>query len=267
MSRLDRQSFLGASSDRDLSGLRVGIVGLGGGGSHVAQQLAHVGVGKYVLVDPDVIEDSNLNQLVGATAHDVTAAVTKVDIAERLILNVHPAADVQTQCAQWQENLDLLKTCDVIVGGVDSVRAKDELERFCRRFLIPYIDIGMDVHKVDDHFLIAGQVVLSSPGCPCLRCMGIVREADLEAEARNYGAAGGKPQVVWPNGLLASAAVGLLVQMVCPWHAEATETAYLEYDGNQNTLRPSMRLKALAAGCCKHYPPEETGEAGFDIRS
>src|ERR1700730_12183464 len=39
-----------------------------------------------------------------------------------------------------------LRRCDVIFGCVDSYRERDELERFMRRFLIPYIDIGMDVH-------------------------------------------------------------------------------------------------------------------------
>jgi len=267
MSRLERQSFLGIESEHNLWCSRVGLVGLGGGGSHIAQQLAHLGVGKYVLVDPDVIEDTNLNRLIGATAEDVTVATLKVDVARRLIRTVSPGAEVVTLASQWQENLGLLRTCDVIVGAVDSVRAKDELERFCRRFLIPYIDIGMDVHEVGEQFLIAGQVALSSPGCPCLRCMGIVREADLEQEGRNYGAAGGKPQVVWPNGLLASAAVGLIVQMISPWHQGATETAYLEYDGNRHTLQPSARMKAIAGMDCKHYQSEETGDPGFDIRS
>lgn len=50
MSWLDRQSFLGPESDALLNGSTVGIAGLGGGGSHVAQQLAHVGIGSFVLL-------------------------------------------------------------------------------------------------------------------------------------------------------------------------------------------------------------------------
>ena len=66
-----RQSFLGAQSERKLAETRVAIVGLGGGGSHIAQQLAHVGVGHFRLIDPDCMEASNLNRLVGATQSDV----------------------------------------------------------------------------------------------------------------------------------------------------------------------------------------------------
>ena len=85
--RLLRQSFLGSDSDATLWRLRVAIVGLGGGGSHIAQQLAHVGVGKFVLIDPDVVEDSNLNRLVGAGARDAIKHTPKVQVLKRVILD------------------------------------------------------------------------------------------------------------------------------------------------------------------------------------
>jgi len=267
MSWLDRQSFLGLDSENILRGTRVGIAGLGGGGSHVVQQLAHVGVGSFVLADPDVIEDTNLNRLVGGTREDVKNGVRKVDIALRVIKGVRPETDVQVFGDFWQGAGDALKLCDVIVGGLDSVRAKDELDAFCRRHLIPYIDMGMDVHGEPGDHLIAGQVVLSSPGRPCLRCFHIVTDEQLEQEGRRYGAAGGHPQVVWPNGVLASTAVGLLMQLITPWSATATDTAYLEYDGNTGTISPSQRLAHVLSRPCPHYPDDERGDPGFDIRA
>lgn len=64
--------------------------------------------------------------------------------------------------------------------------------------MIPYIDMGMDVTPLPDSWesLVSGQVVLSSPGEPCLRCFQLVTEERLKAEAQRYGAAGSKPQVV-----------------------------------------------------------------------
>ncbi|WP_457324405.1 HesA/MoeB/ThiF family protein, partial [Roseateles sp. P5_E11] len=209
MSKHDRQSFLGAKSEQDLKRAKVGVIGLGGGGSHVVQQLAHLGVSNYVLVDPDTIDETNLNRLVGGTLEDVKRGTLKVDIAERMIRAVVADASIGAHPTQWQEAAKELQTCDVLIGCLDAVAAKDQLDKFCQRFLIPYIDIGMDVHKVGAGFLISGQVVLITPGSPCLRCMGLVTEEALAQEARNYGAAGGKPQVVWPNGVLASTAVGL----------------------------------------------------------
>jgi molybdopterin/thiamine biosynthesis adenylyltransferase len=267
MSQLDRQSFLGKDSDRRLAATRVGLVGLGGGGSHVAQQFAHLGVGRYVLIDPDHIEESNLNRLVGGTVDDALRSESKTAIAARLIRGIIPAAEIVEHTLRWQGALGDLKGCDLIVGGLDSVVAKDELDRFCRRFLIPYIDMGMDVHRLPSNdFLIAGQVALVLPGSPCLRCMGIVTDGAMQEEAAKYGAAGGKPQVVWPNGLLASAAVGLAIQLICPWHGKAPYGALLEYDGNKQSLQPSKSFPHLQTAGCTHQHTDEVGDALFDIR-
>lgn len=267
MSWLDRQSFLGANSDEVLASLTVGLVGLGGGGSHVAQQLAHVGVGNFVVIDDDRITYTNLNRLVGATDEDVKNNVLKVDIAERVICGVNPSAKVRKYAARWQEVSDALKICDVVIGGLDSIRSKHELDGFTRRFMLPYIDMGMDVTETPDgKFLIAGQVVLTGPGEPCLKCLGVVKDEDLELEAQTYGAAGGKPQVVWPNGLLASTAVGLFVQLVTPWKDDTQTCAFLEYDGNRHLLREARALKLSRDRPCPHYRPSDVGDILFDIR-
>src|SRR3546814_8395938 len=71
MTDYSRQSFLGPDSDQALEAATIGFGGLGGGGSHAVQQAAHLGIGNFVLDDPDAIEDSNLNRLVGGTALDV----------------------------------------------------------------------------------------------------------------------------------------------------------------------------------------------------
>lgn len=266
MNWLDRQSFLGPDSDATLAGITVGIAGVGGGGSHVAQQLAHVGVGNFVLMDEDTIDETNLNRLVGGTRADVAAGTRKVDIAARVIRAVNPAANITAVPRIWQEAVEDVRRCDAVFGNVDNVRGKDELEAFCRRLLIPYIDQGMDVHQLDTGFLIAGQVVLSLPGGPCLRCLGIVTDEALEEEGRNYGAAGGKPQVVWPNGVLASTVVGLFIQLITPWHQSDTVGECLEYDGNAGTLQRSERMGRRAGQVCPHRPIAELGDPSFDMR-
>lgn len=268
MSWLDRQSFLGVDSDAVFAGLTVGLVGLGGGNSHVVQQLAHLGVGGFVLADDDIITLTNLNRLVGGTLQDVKDGRAKVEISERVIRAINPKARIAALPEKWQLVGDALKRCDIIIGGVDNVGAKDELEAFCRRFMIPYIDMGMDVHRIEEtgEYLVAGQVILSSPGTPCLRCLGVVTEAALETEAKAYGDAGSKPQVVWPNGVLASTAVGLLVQLLSPWHRAPVRSAYLVYDANLGTVAPSDRLRRRWETPCPHYPPRAVGDPSFDIR-
>ena len=266
MSRLDRQSFLGPDSDVVLEAATIGIVGLGGGGSHAVQQAAHMGIGGYVNVDPQMIEDTNTNRLIGGTLADVAAELPKTDIAERLIRSLQPHARLISVRDSWHAGTDQLKTADVIIGAVDSFKEREQLERFARRYLIPYIDIGMDVHDLGKEFLVSGQVILSTPGAPCLRCCGFITDDRLKREANRYGAAGGRPQVVWSNGVLASTAIGLLTQILTPWYQNPPAFVYLEYDGNKGTVSRSAHMDTVKECVCPHHPPDETGDPMFDIR-
>jgi molybdopterin-synthase adenylyltransferase len=269
MNRFARQSFLGLESSQVFRQATVGFVGLGGGGSHCIQQAAHIGIGGYVLADPDRIEKTNTNRLVGGTLEDVRAGADKVSIAERMIRGLVPDARITAVRESWRSGLEGLRLCDVILGGVDSYTEREQLERFARRSLIPYADIGMDVHDCKEKgFLISGQVILSLPGHPCMRCCGFITDERLKQEAERYGAAGARPQVVWPNGVLASTAVGLVVQLLTPWHADPRGFAYLEYDGNRGTVVASSYMRfAQGFKPCPHFPPEERGDPCFDIRS
>jgi molybdopterin-synthase adenylyltransferase len=251
--RSKRQSFLGSQSDRIIGDCAVTIVGLGGGGSHIAQQLAHLGGANFFLIDPDRVEESNLNRLIGATAEDAAQRTQKTLVASRLVCGINALARVERLDGKWQEFHQFLRGSDIIFGCVDSYRDRYELEITARRYLVPYIDIGMDVHEVEGSFSVSGQVILSMPGCLCMRCLGLLREDLLAREAENYGAAGGRPQVVWANGVLASAAVGVFTQLFTPWQKAHVTTVYLEYDGNNQSLMTSNRLALMRGKQCPHY--------------
>src|SRR4051794_10822052 len=82
--------------------------------------------------------------------------------------------------------------------AIDGYRGRRELEIACRRYLMDCIDIGMDVHG-EGRPVIGGQVIVSSPGGPCMTCMGFLTDEKLGAEAARYGkrrlpAAGGLAQ-------------------------------------------------------------------------
>lgn len=257
-----RQSFLGENSDDLLHHLKVGLVGLGGGGSHVAQQLAHVGVGDFVTADGDVIEDKNLNRLIGGTAQDVRDERPKGEIAKRLIHGIKPDAQILHIPGDWQREPEKLRDRHVVFGCIDGFAARAELEAYCRRFLIPLIDIGMDVHAIGGRFHISGQVILSMPGSHCMRCMGFINDQRLAEEANQYGAAGGRPQVVWPNGVLASTAVGIAIGLITGW-SNSRPSAYSEYDGDRHLLRPSNVMKIIENRQCPHYDPTLVGDPFF----
>jgi hypothetical protein len=255
-----RQSFLGTDAQKKISRCVVGVVGLGGGGSHIAQQLAHLGFLNIVLFDADTIEPSNLNRLVGGTAQDVKKKTPKTQIAASLITRIRPGATVTAVQDIWQNHAQLLAHCDLVFGCVDGFDQRRQLEAAVRRYLVPLIDIGMDVFRADDgSHAMAGQVILSMPGCPCMTCLGFLNERTHTREAAAYGAAGPQPQVIWANGVLASSAVGIAVDLITDWSRSLRQTVYLSYRGNDGTLTPHARLPFIPAGPCPHYPFSECG--------
>lgn len=261
--RHSRQGFLGAAAPHLFESIQVGVVGLGGGGSHVVQQLAHLGLQRLVLFDADRVEHSNLNRLVGATQRDAESRMLKVEVARRMVLGLNPSAKLRCVAERWQSQPELLRGCDVIVGCVDGFAERRELESCARRHLIPYVDIGLDVHCVEGlPPEMAGQVILSMPGSPCMQCMGFLSEKNLAREAARYGDAGIRPQVVWANGVLAATAVGLVVDLVTGWTRDLNPPVYLSYEANRGTVRPHSRLPYIRKDC-PHYPCEEVGAPRF----
>ena len=264
-----RQGFLGPDAQAVLLAATIGIVGYGGGGSHLGQQFAHIGVGRIRVFDPDTIEDSNLPRFVGALPDDVAKGRLKTQIAERVVGNANPAVTIETYTSKWEEAADALAECDIVIGAVDKYSTRDGLERFCRRNLIPYIDIGMDVRVLgDEHHFISGQVIQSLPGYPCLRCCNYITDEKLDLEADRYGTAGSRPQVVWSNGVLASTAVGFAIRLLCPWSPERQGFRFLSYDGNSGELvTPAVVREYLENHVCNHHPTTELGDPLCDIRS
>ena len=180
-----RQSFLGANSEAEIAQCVVGIVGLGGGGSHIVQQLSHVGFKKYVIFDDDIVEESNLNRLIGAKRIDVQAATSKLHVAKMMVYGLEPGAEVKACPSRWQDHPEVLRSCHLVFGCVDTYGGRNELEICTRRYLINYIDIGMDVIQVGETpLVIGGQIISSIPGDLCMHCMGFLNEEVLSAEGR-----------------------------------------------------------------------------------
>src|SRR5258707_14197925 len=82
----------GSEGQNALRSATVGIVGLGGTGSIVAEYLAHLGVGRLILLDPDKIERTNLNRVVGASIEDIGSY--KVQVAAKHINRIRNDIDV-----------------------------------------------------------------------------------------------------------------------------------------------------------------------------
>lgn len=261
--RFKRQSFLGAEGQLAIERIRVAICGLGGGGSIIVTQLAHLGVLDYVLFDSDVAEAWNLNRTVTLAEADIEAHFLKIDAAERRIRQVRSAARVEKYQCRWQDRPEVLRGCDVALGSVDGFKEREELESTCRRYLLPLIDIGMNVRTIEGHRpRMSGQTILSMPGHACMKCMGFLNDENLALEAQRYGDAGDNAQVVWALGHLASAAVGVFVDLLTDWSGSLRDRVHQIYRGNEGTIKPDVRLQYSQPNCL-HYPLDQIGEPRF----
>lgn len=169
--RYGRQVIFGSYERERMAVTKVGIVGLGGLGSVVAQQLAYLGSRDFVLVDDDGVETTNLNRLVGAQPADVGRF--KVHVVGDHIRGIAPHASVEAIPAGIRTHVALaaLKTCDVMVGTVDNDGARALLTEFAAAFLIPYLDAASDVRRAPSGGVeYGGRVFCWWPGSTCLYC-------------------------------------------------------------------------------------------------
>lgn len=217
------EGLFGRRGQRAIAATRVAIVGLGGLGSHVAQQLTYLGVHSYALIDFDHVTESSLNRLVGASEADIAAQTLKIDVAHRMITGVQPSAAV----LKVDEPLTApaaraaLADADVVFGCVDRDIHRLDLTEIAARQAKPYFDIATDTVG-DNHEIYGGRMVLAD-GTQCLVCLPeILDQRSIatdrldphlrDAHDRIYGIdrqalARSGPAVVSINGVVASIAV------------------------------------------------------------
>jgi molybdopterin-synthase adenylyltransferase len=185
----DRQiRALGPVGQRNLSALRVAVVGLGGTGSQVVQQLAHLGVRSFVLVDDDRVDPTNVPRLAGVAWWDGVLRRRKAAVARRTIRRLaRRATVVTTGTLRRLESLRAIASADLIIGCVDNDGARLILSELAAAHLVPYLDIGVGIEGDGDDRSIGGRVSFYLPGEACLACADELdfSEAaeDLEAEA------------------------------------------------------------------------------------
>jgi len=183
----DRQiRAFGTKGQELLSKLTIGIVGLGGTGSSVAEQLAREGITKFVLIDHDKFENSNKTRLYGTYAN--TKKIPKVEIVRKNIEKIEPRAVITTIAKNVisQEVLKQLRNCDLVFSCTDNQSARSVINELAYQFYIPVIDVGVGLDARNDR--IVGGFVRSSvigPSLPCLYCMGIIDSDRILAESLN----------------------------------------------------------------------------------
>jgi molybdopterin-synthase adenylyltransferase len=213
---------LGHDGQVVLSKMTVGIIGLGGTGSIVAEQLAHLGVGRFILLDQDVMEVTNLNRVVGSTFDCV--GTPKVEVASRHISRIRPNTLVQTHFGSVLEKryAKSLLSADFVFCCTDSHGSRALFNQIAYQYLIPGIDLGIRIDVADKKVTaVSGRVQMLAPRLACLVCQNLLdphevrRDFSSERERQHDPYIAGfrepQPAVISLNGTVSSQAVTMML--------------------------------------------------------
>ena len=176
----------GIKCQRDISGLRFGIVGVGSVGCVIAESLARMGVERLTVIDPDRVEAHNLDRLLYASKYDIGRL--KVDLisihAKRSATASNFKVTKYPLPIQNRNAFSAALDCDILFSAVDRPLPKDLLNHIAYVHCIPVISGGVYIDNKSNGTLgqAAWGVTTIGPEFRCLRCDGQYTSSDVVLE-------------------------------------------------------------------------------------
>jgi molybdopterin/thiamine biosynthesis adenylyltransferase len=200
----DRQArWFGDSGQHLLGRLKVGVIGAGGVGTPLIAQLARIGVGTIVVIDPERVELTNLPRLPESRRLDAMMSLRhgealsrladrlstpKVRLAKRIVKRANRKAAVvsfRTSVID-PEAAAALTDCDFIFLAADQHLARMLFNAITHQYLIPGVQLGtrIDVNPTTgDVADIRSNLRLVLPRQGCLRCNRLIDPHKIQDEA------------------------------------------------------------------------------------
>lgn len=151
MNFLSRTELLiGRDSLEKLKSSQVAIFGIGGVGSYTAEALGRCGIGKLVLIDYDIIDETNINRQIHSTAN--TIGRVKVEVMKERLLEINPSINVDIYNEMYCEstsNYLISKEYDYVIDAIDMVSSKIDLIVKCIEAGIPIVSSMGAGNKMD----------------------------------------------------------------------------------------------------------------------
>jgi hypothetical protein len=192
----DRQvRAFGAELQLLLRRLRIGVVGAGGTGSAVIQQLTRLGIGELLVADGQAFDSTNINRLYGSRVID--DGVLKVKIAQRSVTDIGLGTTLRIapRPISYRSVLSLFKDCDIIFGCVDEEWGRALLSRLAIYYAIPVFDLGVRIDSEEGTIRsIQGRVTTLMPGSACLFCRGRITAERVGIESQRANDPAGAAQ-------------------------------------------------------------------------
>lgn len=174
----------GSAVQQTLGDLKVAIVGCGGTGSAVAEQLVRLGVRRFLFVDPETLSPSNVTRVYGSSHADIGRA--KVEIAADHVRRIasESICEIVQSMITVSATAKYLRSCDLIFGCTDDNAGRLVLSRIPTYLLTPVIDCGVLLSSDLQGNLIGidARVTTVVPERACLLCRGRIDVARAGAE-------------------------------------------------------------------------------------
>jgi len=196
---------IGGAGQVALASKHVVIVGLGGIGSPALQYLAGAGIGRFTLIDDDVVERSNLQRQTIFTQRDIGHG--KATSARRWLANFDDALEVTISDARvTPDNIgDLVAGCDLVLDGTDNFATRLAVTDACVAERVPLLSAAVGRFQGQ-----VGAFAGHLAGQPCYRCLVgdafDAEDCDTCAEDGMLGAMAG-----WTGSFAAMQAVRVLL--------------------------------------------------------
>nr|WP_295159829.1 tRNA threonylcarbamoyladenosine dehydratase [uncultured Methanobrevibacter sp.] len=165
------EMLIGNDGMEKLSDAKVAVFGLGGVGSFVCEGLARSGIGNFVLIDFDKVDESNINRQLIATVD--TIGRHKVDVMAERILKINPDANVETYKEFYMADCEIdiiTKDLSYAVDCVDTIMAKIAIICKCDELGVPVISSMGTGNKLDPTMFEVADIYETSV-CPLAKIM------------------------------------------------------------------------------------------------
>lgn len=136
-------NLIGSENYKKICNLKIAVIGLGGVGGTALEALARTGFSKFLIIDHDIVDVTNLNRQILFSYGDINRP--KVEIAMKKILSINPFADIETHKIKVSSsNTDIIGKVDFIVDAVDDIKAKVCIAEYAIKNNIPFVSsLGM----------------------------------------------------------------------------------------------------------------------------
>ena len=150
MNEFSREELIIGKENVDkLNTKKVAVFGIGGVGSYVVEGLARAGIQNFVLIDNDVVAESNINrQLIALHS---TIGMPKVEVAKNRILDINANAEIEIKQEFYNKDTNnwIDNSIDYIVDAIDTVTSKIDLIEQAKNLNIPIISCMGTGNKLD----------------------------------------------------------------------------------------------------------------------